>query len=453
MLEHILVLVGRAIDHFLDFVTDGEQRVAETVELFERFAFRGFDHQRARDREGDGWRMVAVIHQAFGHILHFDAVRFERTEIQDELMCATSAFGGIQHGIRRFEARFHVVRIQNGEFRGFTQSIGAHQADVGVADRENACGAPRRGRDRRDAVLTAHRNDRVTRQERCQVFCDADRTHARATAAVRNAEGLVQIQVADIGADIGGGGESHLRVHVRPIHVHLPAATMNNLTNLADFFLEHAVRRRVRHHQATQPIRVLVGFGSQIGQVDVAAFVAFRDHDLHPGHHSRRRVGSMGRAGNQRHVAMRIATVLVPSANRHQAGVFTLCAGIRLHRHGVEAGHFAQPRFQVGNHLLVAFGLVGRRERMDVAELGPGHRNHLGGGIQFHGARAQRDHRMSEGKVFVLHALQVTQHFMLAVMRVEYRMRHEVAGAFHILGQIGLDVGGAERRFVELGLR
>jgi hypothetical protein len=43
----------------------------------------------------------------------------------------------------------------------------------------------------------------VTGQEAGQVCLDADRPDAGAAAAVGNAEGLVQVHVADIGADLG----------------------------------------------------------------------------------------------------------------------------------------------------------------------------------------------------------------------------------------------------------
>ena len=41
----------------------------------------------------------------------------------------------------------------------------------------------------------------VAGQEWHELFGHADRAHARSAAAVRNAEGLVEIEVADIGAD------------------------------------------------------------------------------------------------------------------------------------------------------------------------------------------------------------------------------------------------------------
>ena len=63
---------------------------------------------------------------------------------------------------------------------------------------------------------------------------DADRPHARAAAAVRNAECLVQIEMANIRADVAGAAEADLRIHVRAIHVNLAAVGMNDLANFAD---------------------------------------------------------------------------------------------------------------------------------------------------------------------------------------------------------------------------
>ncbi len=54
-----------------------------------------------------------------------------------------------------------------------------------------------------DALLAADRHHRVLRQKLRQVRGHADGTHARAAAAVRDAEGLVQVQVAHVGAHVG----------------------------------------------------------------------------------------------------------------------------------------------------------------------------------------------------------------------------------------------------------
>ena len=103
---------------------------------------------------------------------------------------------------------------------------------------------------------------------------DRDRAHAGAAAAVRDAEGLVQVQVADVGADVGGPREADLRVHVRAVHVDLAAVLVDDAADLADRLLEDAVGRGVGDHERAEGRRVLLGLRPQVGDVDVAVRVA-----------------------------------------------------------------------------------------------------------------------------------------------------------------------------------
>ena len=113
-------------------------------------------------------------------------------------------------------------------------------------------------------------------QIRRQMRGHADRPHARAAAAVRDAERLVQVQVADVGADRRRAGEPDLRVHVRAVHVDLAAVLVDDRADVLDALLEHAVRRRIRHHQRRQPIAVLLGLRLQVVDVDVAVRPCWR---------------------------------------------------------------------------------------------------------------------------------------------------------------------------------
>ena len=60
-----------------------------------------------------------------------------------------------------------------------------------------------------------------------------------------------------------------------------------------------------------------------------------------------------------RHRAVAVAAGGVVAADRHQAGVFALGAGVGLHADGVEAGDRAQLGGEAFDHLEVAGGLVG----------------------------------------------------------------------------------------------
>ena len=52
---------------------------------------------------------------------------------------------------------------------------------------------------------------------------DADRPHAGPAAAMRDAEGLVQVEVADVSADVPGPREADQCIHVGAVEVDLAA--------------------------------------------------------------------------------------------------------------------------------------------------------------------------------------------------------------------------------------
>src|SRR5262245_4209027 len=94
-------------------------------------------------------------------------------------------------------------------------------------------------------------------KKRREVPRDANRSHPGSATAMWNSKRLVQVQVADIRSDRGGAGQPDLRVHVRTVHVHLSAMFVDDVADLADVVLEHAVRRRIGDHQAGQSIAML----------------------------------------------------------------------------------------------------------------------------------------------------------------------------------------------------
>ena len=63
----------------------------------------------------------------------------------------------------------------------------------------------------------------MRRQEGRKMRAHADGPHAGTASAVRNAEGLVQVEMADIRAELAGADEAHLRVEVRAIQIDLAA--------------------------------------------------------------------------------------------------------------------------------------------------------------------------------------------------------------------------------------
>ena len=139
---------------------------------------------------------------------------------------------------------------------------------------------------------------------------------------------------------------------------------------------------------------------------------------------------------------MRLVAAGVIAANGEQARVFALRAAVWLQRHCVKARDFTQHVFEIFGEFSVTLGLLSRRERMHVAKLGPGHRHHLGGGIEFHRARAERDHGAVEREILVGQAAQIAQHFGFAVMGVEDGVGEDCRGATELRWQAPSPRGG-----------
>ena len=83
--------------------------------------------------------------------------------------------------------------------------------------------------DRPDALLAgpASATSGWFGQERGEVGADGDRSDAGAAAAVGDAEGLVQVQVADVGAEPPGPGQPDEGVEVGAVDVDLPAGVVD----------------------------------------------------------------------------------------------------------------------------------------------------------------------------------------------------------------------------------
>src|SRR4029453_11778031 len=102
----------------------------------------------------------------------------------------------------------------------------------------------------------------------------------------------------DVRADEAGTGEADLGVHVRAVHVNLAAVRVDDFANLADGFLEHAVRGRIGDHQAREVGLVRLGFRAQVGDVNIAVGVARDGEDFHEGHDGAGGVRGVGGGGS-----------------------------------------------------------------------------------------------------------------------------------------------------------
>ena len=224
-----------------------------------------------------------------------------------------------------------------------------------------------------------------------------------------DAEGLVQVEVADIGTEGTRTAQPHLGIEVGPIEVHLAPVPMHHRADLTDAGFKHAVGGGVGDHQRRQPVGVLGRLRRQILLIDVALVITGDSHHLEAGHHGTGGVGAMGAGGDQTDVAMGFTAGAVPGANHQQPGVFPLGTGIGLQRHGGKARQGGQPLLEIVGQTAIALGLIGWGKGMQGRKRRPAHRLQLGGGVELHGATAQRDHPVHQRQITAHQTLDVAQ--------------------------------------------
>src|SRR5262245_64673027 len=105
----------------------------------------------------------------------------------------------------------------------------------------------------------------------------ADRAHAGATAAMRDAKGLVEIEMPDIGAICARLCQADLRVEVGAVEIDLSAVGMNDAANLANRGFENAMGGGISDHDCGKLARILLCLLAQIGEVDIVVTVVIDD--------------------------------------------------------------------------------------------------------------------------------------------------------------------------------
>src|SRR5690606_8175927 len=236
-----------------------------TVQLGLGLALGRLDHERAGHRPAHRRRVITVVHETLGGVVHLDAVLLPTAQIDDALVRDEAGVAAVEHREKRLQALGDVVGVEDGDLGRLGEAGRTHHADIHPGDDQDAGRAKGRGR---------HRARARAGQEGLEVRGHADGADAGAAAAVRDAEGLVQVEVADVGADVAGRGQADLRVHVGAVHVNLAAGGVDRGADFQYRGFEYAVGGRVGDHQRGELGGVFVGLGLEVGDVDVALRVA-----------------------------------------------------------------------------------------------------------------------------------------------------------------------------------
>ena len=360
--------------------------------------------------------MEAVVHQPFGQVINLQAdAALEGAQIENAFVGHPTIGAPKQHRKVGIQALGNHIGRQQGHLTGSAQAASSHHADVHPADRQDAgaaqgcCG---------HLVWSIPIPIRAW-QEGHQVACHRDRTHPRTTAAMGDAEGLVQVEMADISPIEAGLTEPHLGVEVGAVEIHLASVVVDQIADLAQIGLKHPMGGWVGDHQGRQLTGMGLDLGRQVHLINGVVLAGDRHH-LHARHHRTGWVGAMGAHRYQTHLAVTFAATAMPGPDGQQPGVFPLGAGIRLERHACKTGDRCQPALELGGQLLVTSGLGRRSKGMQLAKGWPTHGRQFSRRIELHGATAQGDHSVDQGQVFADQALDVAEQFGFAAVLVKH---------------------------------
>src|SRR5215211_6689192 len=140
--------------------------------------------------------MKSIVYQSLRDVFHFDTTRaLHDARVDNALVRDHPMLALVQQREMLVEPPCDVIRVENRDFCRERKALSTHQSDISQGDRKNARASPRSGRHGTYRVLSGKLDHRMSWQERHEVLSDSDRTHSRSSAAVRNAERLMKIQV------------------------------------------------------------------------------------------------------------------------------------------------------------------------------------------------------------------------------------------------------------------
>ena len=191
--------------HPVDLPADADHRVDEPVDLGEVLALGGLHHQRARHRERHRRRVQAVVGQPLGDVVDGHAGRLrDPPQVEDALVGHPARRPRVEHRVVLRQPRGDVVGRRHGRERRPPQPVEPHQPQVRPRDRQHA----------RAAVRAPPTRARPTPARRAGTAPGARPPRPGPTpgpaAAVRDAERLVQVEVAHVAAERARPG------HARP---------------------------------------------------------------------------------------------------------------------------------------------------------------------------------------------------------------------------------------------
>ena len=195
---------------------------------------------------------------------------------------------------------------------------------------------------------------------------------------------------------------------------------MYDLAHLTNSHLKDTVGRWIRNHTARQVLLVLLGFLAPVGKVCIAILIALHHHRHHTCLCARCRVRSMSRSRNQQDIAMVLTFLVQILAYSHQSRILASRTRSRLQVACRKTRDSSQLLLQVFHHFHVSSHLLCWRQWVNTHIARIGHRNHSRCWVEFHGARAQWNHRMRQTNILAVKAFDIAHHLGLGTVFLEH---------------------------------
>jgi hypothetical protein len=109
-----LFVLDTAISNVINFLSDRQHGIAESVQFLQVLRLGGFDHESTRYGPRHGGRMETVVLETLSNILLSDTSgSLQRTKIQNELVRALSVSPDEQDIVSTTQPSSHVICVQN----------------------------------------------------------------------------------------------------------------------------------------------------------------------------------------------------------------------------------------------------------------------------------------------------------------------------------------------------
>ncbi len=267
------------------------------------------------------------------------------------------------------EAGEHVVRVEDGVLGGLDEAGAAERQDICIGLEQDAEVAVEGG-DIADAMFFVIAEeigavlpplDKRGGEKVDELAADADGAGAGAAAAVRCGEGLVEVEVDDVEADVAGAALAEDGVQVRPVIVHEAAGLVGQGGDVFDAGVEEAEGVGASEHYGGD---LVIERGAELVEVHEAVLVRRDRDDGESADGGACGVGAVCGIGDNDFGLRRSCGAMI-GGDQHDARKLAVCAGERLHRERRHARDFAEEAFEVVDDLERAL-----RENPADAELG-----------------------------------------------------------------------------------